>query len=860
MTLIGRESELAAIDELLGRLDNRGGALLLKGEPGIGKTALLDEAAARAADSVTVLRTAGNGSEQRMPFAGLERLLRPYAAEIADLPAPQADALASAFGLRNGGVPDFFLIALASLNLLADAAAKSPLLILVEDAHWIDADTSDVLSFLARRVELEPIAVMIALREGHPHRLAEADLPALHLGPLSRADAADLLDSSNGVLSPEVRRRLLDTANGNPLALLELPLAIEPGDLSNGSAMRSPPLTETLERAFSERVSALGESTKTVLVAAALDEEGTLEAILEAASVVAGAPLSGRDLAPAESAGLIQASGTGVRFRHPLVRGAIEQSAPGSLKRSTHAALARAYTDDPDRQVWHRAASLSRPDLEVARELEAAADRALAKGAPALAAAALERAAELTADARSRAGLLIQAAEMEFELGRSDLAMRLLGQAKPLDLDDEQTARLSLLVEAADEDSWSGPDRVASIASIASEHAHGADPELAIRSLLPVARSCWWGNASQETRDLVVDTAESLGLPDEHPALIAVIACTDPMRRGAVVVERVRAATPTGGTSSAADHLLGTAATAVLSFDLSWGFLASAVDGLRTQGKLGLLAQALVSQSWAALHLAKSSIAAVGSPGGRVPGAGNGQPRWATAADLVLATLAGERGEFERAEEITSRAEAELLPVGAQAMLALVQFSRGRGMVAHQRYAEGYDQLSRILDPSDIAFHGPVGGWALADLIESAASLGKREEAERYLARLDELATATNGSYLRATRAYVLPMLAPDDEAGELFQVALAKELASWPCYRVRMLLCYGRWLRRQRRVAESRAPLRAAREAAIALGFIGLAEGARQELRASGEAVGERSPEVRDQLTPQETQIARGG
>lgn len=857
MTLLGREAELAAIDELLGHLDNRGGCLLVKGEPGIGKSALLDEAAARATGAgLRVLRTAGIPSEQPMAFAALDRLLRPYASKIADLPSPQRDALASAFGLSDGGAPDLFLIALAALNVLAEAAADSPVVVIVEDAQWLDADAGDVLAFVARRVELEPIAVMIAVREGRETRLEQADLPELKLAGLGGADSARLLDSSDGSIPTAVRRRLLDIAAGNPLALLELPRAVEPEDLARSWAFESPPLTAALERAFTERVSALPEPTRIALISAALDEEGTLEAILRAASVVAERELTQDDLAPAEAAGLLQSTGTGVSFRHPLVRAAIEQATPPAIKRATHAALAAAYVNDRDRQVWHRAGSLLGPDPEVVAELEAAALRAVRRGAPAVAATALERAAQLTAQPTVRGGLLLRAAEMESELGRSDLASGLLAQARPLELDEQQRAQLALLHEAADEDSWSGPERVASVAAIASRHAETVEPELALRALLPVARSCWWGNATQETRDLVVATAESLGLPDEHPALIAVVGCTDPAKRGAQVVDRISAMTPGGG--PVADHLLGTAATAILAFDLSWGFLTAAVAGLRAQGRLGLLSQALVSQSWAALHLAKPTVAATTAQEAANLARETGQPRWATAAELVLATLAGERGEFERAERIARDAEAELLPVGAQAMLALVQFSRGRGMVAHQRYSDGYEQLRRILDPTDIAYHALVGAWGLADLIESAVNLDKRDEAQVYLALLEDLAAATQGSYLHASRAYVLPLLATDDEAEELFQAALATELANWPCYRLRMLLSYGRWLRRQRRVAESRAPLRAAREGGYALGFGGLAEAARQELRASGEASRTRSPDLRDELTPQEMQIAQ--
>jgi DNA-binding CsgD family transcriptional regulator len=858
MPLLGREQELAVLDELLDHIDERGGALLIRSEAGLGKSALLDEAERRATRlGMTVLRTAGVPSESQMAFAGLHRLLRPHLTKIANLPGPQAAALSSAFGLSNGAAPDLFLIALAALDLLADAAADSPLLLIVEDAHWLDADTSEVLAFVARRLDMEPIAVLFAVRDGHLSRLDEARLPELRLASLGETDSERLLDAHAPRLAPDVRRRLLDAAGGNPLALLELPRAAS--EQRNGSSALTPvPITDTLERAFSERASVLPEATRAVLLVAALDEGGSLDAVLEAASVVEGRPVGAGELGPAEATGLVELGDAGVRFRHPLVRAAIDRAAVQSAKHAAHAALAEAHASDPDRSVWHRAASRAGPDPQVSSELEEAAARALRRGAPAVAAAALERAAQLTADPAVRGGLLLRAAEMEFELGRADLAQQLLAQARPLELGRPERARLALLLEEADADGWSGPRRVASVAAIASGLVRADEPERALRSLLTVARSCWWGNPTQETRDLVVGAAEQLELPEDHPALLAVLACTDPVRQGAHVIERISRMAPDAGGDPAAMHLVGTAATAVWAFDISLGFLGVAVDGLRVQGRLGLLAQALVSQSWAALHLAKATLAESAADEAARLARETGQPRWAVAAEMVQATVAGERGDLDRVDALTSRGEAELLPVGAQPMLALVQFARGRCAVAHQQYQDGYDHLKRVLDPGDVAYHPFVGAWGFADLVEAAAQIGKRDQAERHLAELEALATTTHGPYLRATLAYAKPLLAPDDEAEQLYQAALGSGLLEWPCYRTRMLLAYGRWLRRQRRVAESRAPLRAAKAGADALAFDGLAESARQELRASGETSRRRAPDVRDQLTPQELQIAQ--
>ena len=857
--LFGREHETAVLAAMLESIGERGAALVLSGGAGIGKSALLAEAERRAGDlAIGVLRTAGVPSERRMAFAGLHRLLAPHIDGIPDLPGPQAAALSSAFGLNAGAAPDLFLIALAALDLLADAAAKGPLLLIVEDAHWLDADSFDVLAFVARRLDLEPIALLFALRDGHRSRLDEARLPELRLTSLDVTASARLLESYVPTLTPQLRRAVLDAADGNPLALLELPRAIT-SDTLGGSLPRTPvPITDRLERAFSERLSGLPDSSRALLLVTAAGDGGDLTEILRAASAIEGTPVTAAELGPAEAAGLVELGDAGVRFRHPVVRAAIYRAATTSARQAAHAALADAHTADSDRSVWHRAASLAGTDEHVASQLEAAAARALHRGAPAVAAAALERAAQLTADPAARGGRLLRAAEMEFELGRSDLALHLLAQARPLDLPEAGRARLALLAEAADEDSWSSAPRVGSFAEIASEMASSAEPEHALFALLTVAKSCWWGNPTQETRDLVVAAAEGIDVPDDSPALLAILGVTDPVKRGAHVLERISRIAPDTRGDPAAMHLLGTVATTVWAFDLSLGFLGAAVDGLRAQGRLGLLAQALVSQAYAALHCAKGTLALSAADEAARLARETGQSRWALAAELVQATVAVERGDFATAHAIADRVEAEFLQIGAQAMLALVQFVRGRGAVAHQSYAEGYDHLRRVLDPADLAYHPFVGSWALADLIEAAAYVGRTEEANAHLAALESLAAKTSGPLLRAQLGYARPLLAGDEDAEALYQVALSSDLSSWPCYRGRLLLAYGRWLRRQRRVAESRAPLRAARESFDALAFDGLAERAREELRASGETSRSRKPDARDQLTAQELQIAQ--
>lgn len=864
--LLGRERELATIERMLQQASAGGGALLIRGEPGIGKTTLLDWADHRAGElGIGVLRTAGVPSEAQMPFAGLHRLLRPHLGRIGELPAPQQASLSLAFGLATDSnppaqappAPDLFLIALATLDLLAEAASTAPLLLLVEDAHWLDVTSSDVLAFVARRVELEPIVLLFAVRDGRASRLEEARLPELAVGGLQDADAESLLDGHAHGLHPEARARLLETAAGNPLALIELPRALAPDGFDGSVGLAPLPVTARVQRAFSERLEALPEATRRVLLVVALDEGGGLNEQLEAAAAVVRRPVTTADLAPAEAAGLVLLDETGVRFRHPLVRAAVA-SAPGtSVRQAAHAALAEAYARDLDRRVWHRAASRVGPDDEVASELEQAAERAVKRGAAAVAAAALERAAQLSSVPSRRGMLLVRAAEMEFELGNFDRAVGLTAQARSLDLEPDDRARLTFLLESVDEVSWSGAERVAAFAEIANEMTGANEPARALKALQAAALRCWWGNPSQETRDLVVAAAERIPVPEDEPALLAVLSFADPVERGAVVIDRLSRLSPSASADPAAMHLLGTAATAVWAFDRSATFLDTAVDGLRMQGRLGLLAQALVSQSWAALHLAMPDLATAAAEEATRLAPETGQHRWGLAAKVALATVAGERGDLGTAEVLAKEAEAVLLPMGTQPMLALVQFARGRGAVAHQLYDEGYVQLRRVLEPGDVAYHPFVGGWALPDLIEAAVHTGHREDARRHLALLESLAAKTSAPYLAATLSYARAVAADEDDAAGLYQAALESDLANWPCFRGRLLLSYGRWLRRQRRVAESRAPIRTARESFDALGFHGLSETARRELRASGETSVRRTPDARERLTTQELQIA---
>ena len=860
--LFGREREIHLLDDLIDHVNERGAALVVHGEAGVGKSALLASASARAqAHGMICLTTIGVQSEAHLPFAGLHQLLRPILAEVGELPDPQRDALLAAFGMITAtAAPDLFLIALAALDLLAGAAARTPLLVIAEDAHWLDDSTCDVLTFIARRLESDPIILLIAIRDGSESTLAEAGLPTLHLQGLDEQAAGALLDAHTPHLAATVRQRLLAEAKGNPLALVELPAGLRVEQLG-GSALLPEllPLTARLERAFGERIAQLPDTTRTLLLVASIDEGGFVAEVLSAAAIVDGAVKTEEALGPAIAAGLIVADDITLRFRHPLVRSAICQATTVTRQRTAHAALATVLASQPDRSVWHRAAAVMGPDEEVASELEAVAERAQHRGALAVAVAALERASQITDDSRRQGVQLMRAADMAFELGRRDLAMRLLHKVKPVELDPKERSQLSWLIEVlAGEGMWSGSAQAASFVAIADQARQDGDVALALNSLMMVAFRCYWSNPDQATRDLVVAAAERIPVPQDNPVLIAILALAAPIERGATVIDRIARLPQDGSGGPDMAHLLGTAASAVGDFMTAARLLSIGIAGVRRQGRLGLLAQILSTQAWTTFYSGDWNVAMPAAEESGRLARETGQPMWAATAQLIEARLAALRGELTLAEALVSAAEQVLLPMGANPLLALVQLARGLASLSEGRYATAYEQLRRMFDPTDITYHPITRCWAVADLVEAAVHSGQVVEARAAVAELEPVAAKMQSPYLQVSLHYAQVLLADDDTAEALFLTALNTELIQWPIARARLLLAYGAWLRRQRRVGESRAPLRAAREAFDALGAIPWGERARQELRASGETSRRRTPEARDQLSPQELQIAQ--
>ncbi len=849
--LYGREHELGILGQVVGKLADRSGtALVIRGEPGAGKTALLAEATTAARQQGSrVLSVACVRPESQIPFAALHRLLQPLLPAAAGLPDRHRSALLAAFGLSDLSA-DPLLTSLGALELLG---GDQPTLCVVDDAQWLDDASRSVLSLVARRLTGQSCAMLVAVCDGHLARLADVGLDELPLGAIADSPARELLDSRAPGLDPALRDRVLAAAAGNPLALAELPKALpeHPKALPEHPSDRLR-LTGRLIHAFAAREATLPSATQTVLLVAAADPDAALAQVLAAASRCAGRTVDLDAVTPAVDAGLAEVRHHQLAFRHPLQASATYQAVTDAQRQAAHAALADVLAAQPDRQVWHQAQAALGPDERVATRLDEAARRAERRGAFTVAASALDRAAELSADEGSRGARLLRAAELAFDVGHPELGPQLLKAAEPLELPEEARARLLWLRQAGS--GWPAQAQVSTFISMADRMRSDGHQHLAAQALHTAALRCWWSSPDQQARAAIGIAAERIRLAPDEPILLAVRACADPIRHAADITSRVARAVP-DVTDPAGMYLTGAAATAVWAHDLSLGYLELAVHGLREQGRRGLLAQALVAQSWAAVHLARGRLADAASAEAASLARETGQLRWVIGAQLAMAAAVAERGDLDVAEPLIRDAEALLTTAGANSMLALAQFVRGRGAVARQRYGQAAAQLRRTLDPSDPAYHQYIGAWGLADLVEANVQTGETAAARAYLAELDSLASSTQAPLLRAQAAYARPMLADDRAAETLYRTALDQELIGWPGYRARMLLAYGRWLRRQRRIADSRVPLRTARESFEALDFHSLAQCAHHELRASGERSKGAPP---GQLTAQELQIAQ--
>lgn len=856
--LVGRAAETTAIEGLLSGARQRGAVLVVKGDAGMGKSALLAEAR-HMADSheLKVLAATGMESEANLPYAGLHQLLRPILDGVDALPVQLRDALLNAFGMLDSHVPHRFLTALAALELLADAALTQPQVVMIDDAQWLDTPTVEVLCFIGRRVEAEPIIVLIGVRSGHPSALlTAAHFPQIDLSPLDPVSCSALVDRNNPLLSPRTRGRILSAAAGNPLALVELATGLEPGDASRYSEHL--PLTERLHSTFIARFADLPESTRLLLLVAAANDSESLDEVLQTAAGLIGTTASTETLEPAVAAGLIQMNLTHLQFRHPLVRSAVYQTSTLTDRRRVHGALAATLATHPDRRAWQLAASAIAPDQEIAEEIAQAAQRAESQGGLTAAIAAFVRSAELSADLHLRAGRLLHAADLALQVGAPGDVTRLLERVETERLTRPERAQFELLRTSTDALVPGDPARVFGLVAAGERLAHEGHIDMALRFLDVAATQANLADPGKPARSAVSAAALRVAVRPDDVRLLAILAFAEPEEHGPLIVERA-ASISTGPPIDPEDAaLLGASLNVVGAFDLSASFLSAAVAGLRDQGRLGRLPLVLTHQAWTAINVMDWSVADPAAEESVRLAKDVGQPLWGVGAQTAVAMLAGLRGDYEKADTESRAAESIALPTRASAMLAGIRLTRGVAALATGRYEIAYQELGQMLDRYDPSYHHFQSLWGVGDYAEAALHSGHLDQGRAVLAELETMALTVRSPWLAVGLWYGRPLLAQEADAEQLFREGLHADLSRWPVYRARLLLQYGIWLRRQRRVVDARPRLRAAIGALEALGVTGWAARAHQELRASGEASVERLPDAWSMLTPQELQIAK--
>ena len=853
--LFGRERERVVLDGLLdGR---RGGVLVIHGEAGVGKTALLDYAL-EAGREFVVARTSGVEAEMEFPFAAVQQLCSPFLGLLDRLPQPQHEALGVAFGLSTGSAPDPFLVGLAVLSLLSEAAEERPLLAVVDDAQWLDHASARVLAFVARRLLAERVALLFATRQVDD---ALRGLPELLISPLRHRDARALLESVLPArLDEAVLERIVVETRGNPLALLELPRGLSPTELAGGFGLPAAlPLSASIEASFTRRLAGLPGDARRLLLVAAADPIGDPALVWRAADRL-GIPESAADVLESEDLVVLSPQ---VVFRHPLVRSAVYRAAAGNERREIHRALAEA-TDrelEPDHHAWHRAQSAAKPDEDVAVELEDSAARAQARGGFAAAAAFLERAAALTPEESRRSGRALAAARAKVQAGALDDASRLVATAEAGVLSELEQARAALLRgQIAFLATRSGD--AAALLLEAAVRLREVDPGLARETYLEaltaaifagplagpgagpreIAEAASAAPRAQEPRgpDLLLDGLVAL-LSDSYGAAVPIL------RQASRAIE---------DEASQTEQLRwmwgATVSTLHLWDDEGWERLSDLhLRLVRETGALGDLAVALSHRGQMHVFAGELALAASLQEALKEATELTGSPL----APYDTVGLVAMRGREADERQLFDAARAEVIRRGEGAGLSFIDWAESVLYNGLGRYAEALAAAGRVVDHTELVSEN----WAMPELIEAAVRVGALELAAETDRRLTERSRASGTDWALGIAARSHALLVGGDHADDLYAEAierLARTRVAVDLARAHLL--YGEWLRRQRRRLDARNELRTAHEMFTRFGMQAFAERARVELGATGERARERTVETLDQLTPQESQVAR--
>jgi DNA-binding CsgD family transcriptional regulator len=860
--LYGRDLERDRIGALIDAARaSHSGALVLRGEPGIGKTALLEDAREQAYH-MHVLAARGVESESELPFAALHQLLRPALHELDQLPPAQAEALRGALGLGDGSSQEKFLVFAGCLSLLSELAEDQPVLCLVDDAHWLDSASADALRFVARRLDAEGIVLLFAAREGEA-RTFEADVPSLQLHGLDVEAAAKLLTQRARVpTAPTVRDRLVEQTLGNALALIELPAALSDAQLAGDEPLPEPlPLTHQVESVFLERVRRLPDETQLLLLVIAADDS---ENAVFVARAGASLGVSSHALEAAEQAGLVSVSGTRLEFRHPLVRSAVYGAATSGARRAAHRAMATALADDEeqaDRRAWHLASSTLEPDEEVVSALDHAAKRGEQRGAYMAAARALERAADLSSDEAARGRRLTGAARCASTAGADEHAVVLARRALRLVDDPGYLAGLRFVLGLA-ELRRGHPLVAVPLLIRGARELQPADRGRALELLLWATWAAWQAGdlaAQAETSQLAATFAP--GSDDESAFVANLLGGFAAMLQAdtAKGTRLLEMALDWAATADTSFHVFQAGMGAFwLGDDERFGALLNRAAALaRERGQFGMLAEVLgrrAGQLALAQHYDQAMQAGVEAIElARELGADNLEllPR------AILAFVSALRGEDDEARrqaaDAFERGAAHGFPVPvaiAVYALAFLELSRGR-------WVESLEHLDALVDESGGAdlFLATIGA---PDRVEAAVRAGRPEQGQEALALFEGWATQAGARWAQPRLASCRALLAEGEDATEHFEEALQLRADSRPFDLARIRLLYGEHLRRERRPSDARIHLRAALEGFERFRAEPWAERARQELRATGETARKRDPSTLGQLTPRELQIAR--
>ena len=859
--LIDRHAECDVLGRLVAAV--RAGesrALVVHGEPGVGKTALLEYLAGQAS-GCRVVHAGGVQSEMELAFAVLHQLCAPMLDRLERLPPPQRDALRTAFGLSAGPAPDRFLIGLAALGLLSDMAGERPLVCIVDDEQWLDSASAQVLAFVARRLGAESVGLVFGARVPTGDL---AGLPELVVGGLRQDDARTLLDSAlTGPLDTLVRDQIVAEAHGNPLALLELPRGWTAAELAGGFGLPGAvPLAGRIEESFRRQLGALPAQPRRLLQLAAAEPTGDPVLVWRAAGRLG---ICAEAAGPPVEAGLAE-FGVRVRFRHPLVRSAAYQSAPTDDLREIHAALAE-VTDpasDPDRLTWHRAAATAAPDEGVATELERSAGRAQARGGLSAAAAFLERAMLLTPDPGRRADRAIAAAEAKHQAGAPDVAEKLLVMAEAGPLEELARARISLLRGQMAFSAGNSSDTPRLLID-AARRFEALDTRLARETYLEALSAALLGHRTSQIGTLEIARAArgaTAAPPGESRApdlLLEGMATliTDGYATGVPAVQRALSVFRDGDLPIGEQLrwlFVATRCAIDIWDDESWRDLAiRQVELARAAGALSLLPFAITQRFGMHLHAGEFATVAqlVDEFSAIKEATATGLPDFGT---MILAAWQGRSREaFRLIDEFI----ADMSERGQGYGVSLPYYTASVLYNGLGRYADAMASAELASDQrDDLAF----ANLALVELIEAAVRSGQPERAAAAMRRLTELTLPSGTAWGLGVAARSRALLSEGDEAERLYREAIA-HLSSAPARTelARAHLLYGEWLRRQRRRREAREHLHTARDMLEAMGMDAFAERAGRELRAAGETVRKRTAAARDEeLTAQEAQIAR--